>query len=64
MKKSKFLFMTGISMVALIIFLIAYIIILGDAMDLGGIAVGLSLACFGLGVSIISAILNFIKIEE
>lgn len=64
MRKSTFVFITSVSMVALIIFLILYIMILGNDMDVAFIAFGLSLSSFGLGVSVISIILNNIKIEE
>jgi uncharacterized membrane protein len=64
MKKDKFLFIMSVIMVAIIVFLIAYIIILGDNMSEKYVAFGLSLASFGLGTSTVSIILNNIKIEE
>lgn len=64
MKKSKFLLITAIAMVALIIFLISYIVILGDNMDVAQIMIGASLTSFGLGVSLIANIICHITIEE
>jgi hypothetical protein len=64
MKKDKFLLIVSGAMVALIIFLIMYIIILGENMDAAFIAFGLSLASFGIGITIMGLLVNNIKLEE
>ena len=64
MKKSKFLLITAITMVALIIFLISYIMILRDNMDVAQIMIGASLTSFGLGVCFMMACIDHIKLEE
>jgi hypothetical protein len=63
MKKDKFLLIVGGAMVALIIFLIMYIIILGENMDVTAITFGLSLSSFGFGVTLMGFIINNIQLE-